>query len=140
MTELKKILEREKINNLQKVIMLLNEVSESSEPIIDENKVNIMTMHKAKGLSSKIVIIPALEEEIYREDCNKDEERRLLYVSLTRAKKLLLLTYCEYRGGSQGFSGTGNKNGKRKLASVLQDIPLEIRNGDNIQFINPRSV
>ena len=62
-------------------------------------KVNLMTIHQAKGLEFKCVIVPGLNEGILPhvnsvEDlANMDEERRLMYVAMTRAMERLVITY-----------------------------------------------
>lgn len=69
-----------------------------------ENKpgVCLITMHAAKGLEFPVVYLVGLEEGILPhkrslEDGNCDEERRLLYVGITRAQEKLMLTYCATR-------------------------------------------
>lgn len=68
-----------------------------------ENSVFVSTMHKAKGLEWQHVIIMDANEEInpyYRAEFPADieEERRLFYVAVTRAKKSLMIYYLEKRG------------------------------------------
>ena len=88
------------------------------------NGVRIMTMHKAKGLSASAVFVVGVEDENIPGKGVLEEERRLLYVSLTRARNYLFLTYCENRTGQQQHSGrvtTGIK--KRNLSQYIRDIP-----------------
>ncbi len=65
----------------------------------EKEKVSIMTMHSAKGLEFPIVFIVGLEEEIFPDArmVNSprllEEERRLFYVAITRAKKKCILSY-----------------------------------------------
>lgn len=69
----------------------------------DDDSVLLMTVHNAKGLEFETVFVAGLEEELFPhrnsfdEDFNCEEERRLLYVALTRAKKELYLTYATER-------------------------------------------
>lgn len=73
----------------------------------EQNKsVNLMTVHAAKGLEFPVVILPALEEGVFPHvrsllDDNKEaaieEERRLMYVAMTRAKDQLFITYATNR-------------------------------------------
>jgi len=65
-------------------------------------RVNVMTMHAAKGLEFPIVFIAGCEEGIvpYRrpgEAVNDAEERRLLYVAMTRARQVLYMTHARRR-------------------------------------------
>ena len=73
----------------------------------DSDKVTLMTVHAAKGLEFKNVIIVGVEEELFPATMSSDslsgieEERRLLYVAITRAKQVCLITYAtsRYRNG-----------------------------------------
>jgi DNA helicase-2/ATP-dependent DNA helicase PcrA len=77
----------------------------SRETYIDRraNCVKLMTLHQAKGLEFENVFIAGVEEgfvPLLRVGCPSDdleEERRLLYVGMTRAKKRLYLTYARNR-------------------------------------------
>lgn len=65
----------------------------------DENFATLMTLHNAKGLEFKVVFIVGMEEGIFPHALSLDdirqleEERRLCYVGMTRAKKLLYMVY-----------------------------------------------
>lgn len=67
------------------------------------DKVTLMTVHAAKGLEFTSVIIAGLEEGLFPSGMSKleqkelEEERRLFYVAVTRAKKNLALTYAKNR-------------------------------------------
>ena len=69
----------------------------------NKNAVTMMTMHAAKGLEFPIVFIIGMEEGLFPHsrslmDRNElEEERRLAYVGMTRAKKKLILTYARRR-------------------------------------------
>jgi DNA helicase-2/ATP-dependent DNA helicase PcrA len=66
-------------------------------------RVRIMSMHGAKGLSSRIVFVPGLEEHIFPGPWRQPypglvlEAARLLYVSITRARAACILTYAARR-------------------------------------------
>ena len=66
-------------------------------------KVTLLTMHAAKGLEFPVVFVTGCEDDLIplrlpgRDENNSDEERRLFYVAMTRAKELLYLTYCRKR-------------------------------------------
>lgn len=90
---------------------LLEDASLSSDQdsLIPTNKdkksgVRLMTVHASKGLEFKYVFVTGLEQDLFphartgtgtKED--KEEERRLFYVALTRAEKKLFLTYATLR-------------------------------------------
>jgi ATP-dependent DNA helicase UvrD/PcrA len=69
----------------------------------DENRVALMTVHLAKGLEFPYVYIVGLEEDLFPSGMSMntraelEEERRLFYVAVTRAKKQAFLTYCQSR-------------------------------------------
>lgn len=76
-------------------------------PTINPDRVQIMTMHGAKGLSAKVVFIPSLEETIFPNQRRAakpglvDEGARLLYVSITRARAAVFFTctHARYQNG-----------------------------------------
>ncbi len=69
----------------------------------DSPAVVLMTIHSAKGLEFPVVFLPGFEETIFPgaqsafDQSELEEERRLAYVAVTRAKKELLITYCKSR-------------------------------------------
>lgn len=77
---------------------------EEEEDLV-RNTVNIMTAHKAKGLDACVVIVAAAEEELFPGRGQVDEERRLFYVSLTRARHALFITWARNRSGQQARAG-----------------------------------
>jgi superfamily I DNA/RNA helicase len=65
-----------------------------------KNCVQLMTFHASKGLEFPVVILVGLEEDLLphkRLGGDLDEERRLLYVGITRAKEKLILSHCRER-------------------------------------------
>jgi len=93
---------------------LLSEVALSSEG--EEGRgVRIMTIHGAKGLEFSAVFLPRLEEGVLphasalEDPAELEEERRLFYVAVTRAKDRLFLTFTRKDG--------------RKASRFLSDIP-----------------
>ena len=66
------------------------------EVLRGENSVKLMTIHQAKGLEFSSVFLPRLEEKVIpsSQSHNIAEERRLLFVAITRAKHELVLSLC----------------------------------------------
>jgi DNA helicase-2/ATP-dependent DNA helicase PcrA len=96
------------------------------EQEIDSGVVNILTMHRAKGLTAEAVIIAAAEDQYIPGRAKGeavDDERRLLYVSLTRAKHHLFVTYCDRRTGPQRHTGRDRGRTARSLSRFLVDCP-----------------
>ena len=68
----------------------------------DTPKINLMSLHRAKGLEFDTVVLTGVEEGLLPhqrslDEGNTDEERRLLYVGVTRAKNALLITSARQR-------------------------------------------
>ncbi len=86
---------------LQEVALLTDLDSDGSGD--DDNKVTLMTIHSAKGLEFPTVFVVGLEENIFPSPmCTNsmrelEEERRLLYVAITRAEKHCILTCAQNR-------------------------------------------
>ena len=89
------------VNGFLEHVMLVADTTNSGE----EEKVSIMTIHGAKGLEFDTVFLPGWEEGIFPnqraidEDGDKgvEEERRLAYVAITRAKKQAIISYANSR-------------------------------------------
>ena len=114
------------------LLRALSSSLEDEEQELDSESVNIMTMHKAKGLTASAVIIVAAEDEYIpgRQIGEKEgDERRLLYVSLSRARHFLAVTYCEHRTGQQRYTGRTSGQLRRTLTRFLRDAPVTPTNG-----------
>ncbi len=77
----------------------------------DESLCTLMTLHNAKGLEYQAVFMIGCEEGVFPhtrslEEGNLEEERRLCYVGVTRAKQLLFMTYARHRSlhGGRGYN------------------------------------
>ncbi|MHA3770683.1 ATP-dependent helicase [Verrucomicrobiota bacterium sgz303538] len=92
--------------------MMLRQEREEEKDELKGDGVTLITLHAAKGLEFPHVYLMGLEDGILPHDRSKlegtiDEERRLLYVGITRAQKTLALTWCRARikyGSAQGCS------------------------------------
>jgi len=106
--------------------------------------VNLLTLHRAKGLEFEAVFIPRLQERELpskqaRSAAEIDEERRLLYVGMTRAKRVLWLTWSGKRSrflGELGFEpGLLREPGSRvwtPAGEKLRAWRLERAKADNV--------
>lgn len=116
------LVEDDSIQAFSRHLDLLQEVGDNpatAEAELEEEAVNVLTVHKAKGLEFDIVFMVSLiadrfpgrerrekipvpeeilKEELPRQDATLEEERRLFYVGMTRAKKLLYLTWARDYG------------------------------------------
>ncbi len=82
--------------------IVLDQEREEEKQEDDNRGVTLITMHAAKGLEFRHVYIIGLEEGLLPHERSKaegsiDEERRLLYVAITRARRTLTLSYCRDR-------------------------------------------
>lgn len=90
------------IISLEDFLLEVSLVSDIEEYKDDPNRISLMTVHSVKGLEFDYVFITGLEEGIFphRNSMGIDEleeERRLMYVAITRAKKDLWLTCAKKR-------------------------------------------
>ncbi len=123
----------------------------------DENAdaVTLMTIHSAKGLEFPVVFLPAFEEGVFPSQMavaegNMEEERRLAYVAITRAKKQLFISYTQSR---LIYGTTSAARPSEFLGEIPEELkeftPLEQRNPDDrhirrfepkkpIDFVKPK--
>ena len=108
--------------SLERFLAEADLVSSVDNPSSDRDAVTLVTAHSAKGLEFPVVIIIGLEEELFPHIRNLDnpvkldEERRLAYVAITRAKDRLFLTYSRHRLGKD----------LRNPSRFLQEMPPEL--------------
>jgi DNA helicase II / ATP-dependent DNA helicase PcrA len=97
----------------------------------DRNKVTIMTMHSAKGLEFNNVYIAGVEEELFPSKMSfespeeMEEERRLFYVAITRARKRVFISYAQnrYRWGTPTTCQPSRF--LRDIDTKYLDLPIE---------------
>lgn len=94
----------------------------------ERNSVTLMTLHSAKGLEYPVVFMVGMEEGIFPhsrslfESGQLEEERRLAYVGMTRAKEILYLTFADRRL----YFGQGTNNPPSRF---LGDVPEDLLEG-----------
>lgn len=103
--------------------------SDQDELKNETNAVRLMTVHAAKGLEFPTVFITGLEEGLFpyerdEKDADQEEERRLMYVAITRAQKKVFLCYASYR------TLFGQKN-PTIPSQFLSDLPGELLELEN---------
>ena len=123
----------------------LNEVSLiEQQQIIDQRKrkdktetVNLMTLHAAKGLEFEHVFIVGMEEGLfphsrsYTDPTEMEEERRLAYVGITRAKKYLYLIHTQKR---KIFGASQQNLPSRFLDNIPKELVEEIGSDEFYTF------
>jgi len=107
----------------------------------DEGRgVQLMTYHRAKGLEFEAVFLPRLEEKelpfaMAESDAEVSEERRLLYVGITRAKRFLFLSCARARPGERRSKPRPSRFLREvapaEAANVMAAASAEARNGKN---------
>ena len=113
--------------NLSDFLMEVSLVSDAAEYSADSDAVTLMTVHSAKGLEFKVVFIIGLEENIMPiskalyDDEELEEERRLMYVAITRAKEKLYLL----NAGRRMLYGNMQMNPPSRFISEISDNLLD---------------
>ena len=101
----------------------------------DQDAVQLMTLHSAKGLEFPLVFLAGMEENLFPHKMSLDEpgrleeERRLAYVGITRAMEKLYLTFAESRSiyGNETFNSVS-----RFVRDIPSDVIEEVRLQNNI--------
>ncbi len=116
--------------SLSELLQALSASLDRAEQELVPNAINILTMHKAKGLTADTVIIVGAEDEYIpgrNESTQEGDERRLLYVSMTRARHRLFMTYCQRRIGNQIYTGRNSGTAPRHLSRFLRHAPITVQ-------------
>lgn len=108
----------------------------------NDNAVNIMTIHAAKGAEFDTVFLPAFEENIFpnRKSITEgsiEEERRLAYVAITRAKKHLIITNAKNRFVYDDSGAQERKNEPSRFISEIDSSFLSF--GDSTPRPAPKT-
>lgn len=131
--------EGENVDPLQKIVNFLADLAlVSDQDDVDEQApaVTLMTLHAAKGLEFPVVFLVGMEEGIFplaralQEDDELEEERRLAYVGITRAKKKLYLT----NAYSRLLYGRIQRNPTSRFVEEISSELLEYENEDPMKI------
>jgi len=110
----------------------ISQISPISQDIANEQEIGVrfMTMQGSKGLTSRATIILGVDNDLIPSSRNpkQDEERRLLYVAMTRSQEILIMTWANRRRGPQARSGTPNIL-RRNYSSFLEGGPIQSEEG-----------
>jgi DNA helicase-2/ATP-dependent DNA helicase PcrA len=113
------------VESVEKFLESAALASDQDELKDEANAVRLMTIHASKGLEFPYVFITGLEEGLFpyeregESEADKEEERRLMYVALTRAKEKVYLSYAAYRTVFGSKSAT-------VPSTFFSDIPDEL--------------
>lgn len=118
--------------------MVLLDMLEQQQEEENTNKVNLMTLHAAKGLEFDYVYIIGCEEKLLPHvnsimSANIEEERRLMYVGITRAKSELTLLLCKQRRSGADFKAV-------TPSRFLDELPAEYLSGAVTKKEDPKKV
>jgi DNA helicase-2/ATP-dependent DNA helicase PcrA len=108
-------------------VALVSEVDEYEE---DDPAVTLMTMHNAKGLEFDVVFMVGMEDGVFphyrsmTDSAELEEERRLAYVGITRARRRLYLTHAWSRSL---FGGSNFNPPSRFLSEIPQHLVHQIK-------------
>lgn len=128
--------EQSGIISLEDFLLEVSLVSDIEEYRDDPNRITLMTVHSVKGLEFDYVFLVGMEEGLFphknsfsKEDF--EEERRLMYVAVTRAKKKLYITWAKQRR-IYGIDQVGIKS--RFINEIDSDL-LELDNKEKVKVI-----
>ncbi|TEB04659.1 ATP-dependent DNA helicase PcrA [Pelotomaculum schinkii] len=125
--EFDRLAEEKDLRSFLENIALVTDMDNLDEEI---DRVSLMTLHSAKGLEFPVVFVTGLEEGVFPHSRSlldpgeMEEERRLCYVGLTRARERLYLTHCWKRTlyGAERYN---------KPSRFLEEIPPHLMEGDD---------
>lgn len=127
------------IEGLEELLESAALASDQDEIKDEKNAVRLMTVHASKGLEFPYVFITGLEEGLFpyeREEdgneANQEEERRLMYVALTRAEKKVFLSYASYRTVFGSKTGTAPSQFLSDISNDLVEWESPMRLGKTI--------
>jgi len=116
-------------------LALLTNVEAEDDPKDEEDKIRLSTIHQAKGLEFDVVFVIMLCDGLFPSTRSmespegEEEERRLLYVAITRAKNELYLSYPLIRAGY----GSTAMDAMQQPSRFLAEIPRHLLNEWNLR-------
>ena len=119
-----------KINSFLESVSLINDVDNLND---EQDKLTLITLHQSKGLEYDSVFLTGLEDGTlphvlsFESENEMEEERRLMYVGITRAKRRLYLSRVFKRGG-------WGKSELKEPSRFLFDIPNELIVGHQVNI------
>ena len=120
--------------------MTLMDLLERNSDEKDHNEITLMTLHSSKGLEFPYVFIVGVEEDVIphanslgENEQGLEEERRLMYVGITRAKQQLTLSYAKTRS-RYGEDLTCDPS------RFLEELPLENIEWEDKREVNPQQL
>lgn len=124
----------------------LSEVSllsdQDTDKEADQEKVTMMTIHAAKGLEFRNVFIVGLEEDLFPSAMAKEEfrgleeERRLFYVAITRAKEYCMITYAKSRFRNGQINACNPSRFLRDIDTTFLNVNAGVLGGGNFGVLN----
>lgn len=123
------------LNDYLQQVALITDLDEAE---IDNEQITLMTLHSAKGLEFPCVFIAGMEEGLFPLERTmnvleeKEEERRLFYVGITRAKEKLFLSYAKRRNRFGEFKFTNPSNFLLEIKPELVDWKSKNSNNKNV--------
>ena len=124
---------------LTQLALLTNLEAEDEQPArTDDERLRLSTIHQAKGLEFDVVFVIMLCDGLFPSDRSletdegEEEERRLMYVAITRARNELYLSYPLMRAS---YGGRGDM--MQQPSRFLEEIPTELVEEWNLRPFNP---
>jgi DNA helicase-2/ATP-dependent DNA helicase PcrA len=120
-----------KLENYLQEVSLISDVDMMED---SKNVVSLMTIHSAKGLEFPVVFVSGCEEDIFplsnkfSTDATVEEERRLFYVAVTRAKEKVYISHARSR---YRFGEVAYQNRSRFVDEIDPSMFAEVNGGSN---------
>ena len=117
-------------------------ISDLDNKIYDQGSVTLMTLHAAKGLEFDVVFMVGMEESLFPhsralyDQADMEEERRLCYVGMTRAKRELYLTYASSR---LLYGSVQHNPPSRFISDIDAEFEIDPYSTQSWQYDQPRT-